>query len=78
MGRTEEWQEIFYLKNDQSFRLSFSLYHALFPNSFIRLYAMFSSFVCFVFHSSAHLFILISLFRASEDRRDMLGKRYII
>lgn len=36
----------------------------LFPDSFIRL-------LCLVIHSSVHLF------RASEDRRDMLGKRYV-
>ena len=36
----------------------------LFPDSFIRL-------LCLVIHSSVHLF------RDSEDRRDMLGKRYV-
>ena len=51
---------ILLLKNDQLLcRLSFSLYSVimlLFTDSFICLYTMFSSFVCFVIHSSVHLF----------------------
>ena len=47
------------LKNGHVSRLSFSLYSVimlLFTDSFIRLYTMFSSFVCFVIHLSVHLF----------------------
>ena len=47
------------LKNGHVSRLSFSFYSVimlLFTDSFIRLYTMFSSFVCFVIHLSVHLF----------------------
>ena len=75
----EGWEEIIYFKKwpcVQAFLFFVFGDHALiYWFVYSSVYHIFQ--LCLIRYSLIGSFILISIFRASEDRRDMLGKRYV-